>query len=481
MRPILLLLIVAATACRSPSAPPLPPLEIATTSLPSAMRGAEYLEPIYAAGGDGAYFWDIVDGELPVGLALIVDDLAVDHAIISGIPEVVQTATFTVRLRSGDNQEVTRQFTISVVPEGVPVSFQTSALPPALVGAPYDVRLRATGGDATYVWTLVGGTLPAGLALTPAGRIQGTPTTVQTTSLTLQVQSAGHVAQAQFELRVVPHNTQAFRLTIFEVTSVSPALQPHIAQSVARLEAAITGNLEAGMIPSEFFQPGDCAGFGVLANGTSVDDVLIMLSIVSIDGPGGVLGRAGPCGVRQANSLPFAGIVALDADDLLPLVGTETLTDIITHEIAHVLGFGTLWQPLGLVQGIGGADPRYIGARGVAEYAALGGTGGVPLETQGGEGTRDGHWRKTVFNIELMTGFAEPVGIAQPLSRVSIAQWEDMGFVVNMAAAQPFTLSGPAVHADAHAHGIAGFDEIYRGPVRVLHDDGRSTLLRMER
>lgn len=44
-------------------------------------------------------------------------------------------------------------------------------------GAAYSARLVVRGGRAPYRWRRAGGTLPAGLHLTPSGRLTGTPTT----------------------------------------------------------------------------------------------------------------------------------------------------------------------------------------------------------------------------------------------------------------------------------------------------------------
>jgi hypothetical protein len=465
--------------CSSPTTSARVALEIETSALPGGAVGEPYAEAVRATGGDGAYTWDIVSGALPEGLTLSVDDLAADNALITGTPVEAGTASFTVRVRSGDGQTATRQFVLPVAGVG-PLAILTQFLPPALAGGPYSVQLRAEGGGAAQSWQLVGGTLPAGLTLTQAGRLEGTPTSPGTTTITVQVSSGATAVQATFELRVVAEDTAAYRIRVVAVEEIPAGVQAHLDVALQRWEAAIIGNLQPVAIPTSFFGPNGCGGFGQNINGTAVDDILIIIHITPIDGPGGVLGRAGPCGVRQNNTLPFAGIVTLDLDDLMPVVGTETLTDIITHEIAHVLGFGSLWEAMGLISGAGGPDPRYTGALGSAEYQALGGTGFVPLETLGGEGTRDGHWRKSVFGIELMTGFAEPIGVAQPISRVTIAQWQDMGYTVNMGAAAAFTLSSATSQVAglrAAGHGPLGHDEIYDGPVYVLHRDGRASVL----
>ena len=76
------------------------------------------------------------------------------------------------------------------------------------------------------------------------------------------------------------------------------------------------------------------------------------------------------------------------------------------------------------------------------EYRTLrGGTGrrrAVPVENTGGPGTADGHWRETVFRNELMSGFIGDPG--NPLSRMTAASLGDLGYQVDIDAAEPYTL-----------------------------------------
>jgi len=70
--------------------------------------------------------------------------------------------------------------------------------------------LSATGGTAPLVWTLTGGVLPAGLALSSSGTISGTPTaTARSTPLTFTVTDSYAPAQKKsvtLELSVSPAN-----------------------------------------------------------------------------------------------------------------------------------------------------------------------------------------------------------------------------------------------------------------------------------
>jgi hypothetical protein len=171
-----------------------------------------------------------------------------------------------------------------------------------------------------------------------------------------------------------------------------------------------------------------------------VDDLLIDASVVFIDGPGGVLGQAGPDWIRSSSGLPFHGEMEFDSADVSQMFGNGTLYNVILHEMGHILGIGTLWDHHDLLNGF-----QYIGAYAVAEYRIISGNSSasfVPVENSGGPGTAGGHWEEDIFNAELMTGFVEAAGVAMPLSRITVASLMDLGYTVNMAAADPFTLPG---------------------------------------
>jgi len=112
---------------------------------------------------------------------------------------------------------------------------------------------------------------------------------------------------------------------------------------------------------------------------------------------------------------------------------------VIMHEMGHVIGFGTIWGNLGLLRGTA-SDPRFTGPRATAEYNAIFQTSesGVPVENTGGPGTRYSHWRESVFDNELMTGWIDR-GRPNLLSRVTIASLADLGYQVNMDAAEPYS------------------------------------------
>lgn len=73
-------------------------------------------------------------------------------------------------------------------PGNSPVSIITTGFDNGNVGTPYYQDIDGAGGYPPYIWTIVGGSLPTGLVLDSSGFISGTPTTVGTSTFTLQIE-----------------------------------------------------------------------------------------------------------------------------------------------------------------------------------------------------------------------------------------------------------------------------------------------------
>lgn len=183
----------------------------------------------------------------------------------------------------------------------------------------------------------------------------------------------------------------------------------------------------------------------VIVDGEVVDDLLILAAGEDIDGPGSILGQAGPTHLRPAGAgafafIPAKGVMSFDSADLDAMEQEGTLGDVITHEMGHVIGVGTIWRQKGLLNGLGTPNPTFTGARASEEYGRLRGSGPtpVPVENTGGPGTAFSHWRETVFRNELMSGFIDNPG--NPISRMTVGSLADCGYVVDMNAAEPYSL-----------------------------------------
>jgi subtilisin-like proprotein convertase family protein len=179
-----------------------------------------------------------------------------------------------------------------------------------------------------------------------------------------------------------------------------------------------------------------------LSDGRVVDDVLIHAKGSFIDGRGKILGQAGPRRIRPGSFLPYTGEMSFDSADLAGMEDNGSLLEVIIHEMGHVLGIGTIWKRKGLIKNSGSMNPLFIGQNAMREYQTLINADEptpVPIANTGGEGTREGHWREAVFGNELMTGF-HGQGVVNPISRLTIASLEDLGYEVNYDAADDFEI-----------------------------------------
>jgi hypothetical protein len=181
------------------------------------------------------------------------------------------------------------------------------------------------------------------------------------------------------------------------------------------------------------------------------------------------------------------------------------------------MGFGTIWADRGLLQNpayrsvtdttyelTGSTNPRFTGPAAIASCLSAGGTAnhcttsvGVAVEQCGLDGTADGHWREMfadctgtdrrpvggtpAFDTELMTGYAETTP-NMPWSAMTIASLQDLGYTVNMLAADAYTvpnlltmarmsLQAPSSLADPHSEDV-------RRPRFTISNDGRIQAIR---
>ncbi len=182
------------------------------------------------------------------------------------------------------------------------------------------------------------------------------------------------------------------------------------------------------------------------------------------DAPGGLLGFAGPTATAQtftAIGNPFdnrfrqttvvtAGEMSFDLADAGNL---PQFAATIRHEMAHVLGIGTLWEQNGIINITNNDENGLLQRRnGLLQYVGRHGLRGfrdqsghtranyVPTENFGGPGTAFGHWAGGTSpnwffapangsRVELMTGFA--TGSPSFVSEATWGSLADVGWSVD--------------------------------------------------
>ena len=120
-----------------------------------------------------------------------------------------------------------------------PVAVTTTSLPNAAQLAAYNQSCTATGGNAPYTWSLVSGTLPAGLSLSPSGQISGTPTSVGTSNFTIQVADSSIPAQTA---------TQGLSITVKPSQTPSQTNNTELNGSYAFTFNGLTGNNSGSVV-----------------------------------------------------------------------------------------------------------------------------------------------------------------------------------------------------------------------------------------
>ena len=274
-----------------------------------------------------------------------------------------------------------------------------------------------------------------------------------TATLTVSDSTPGHTVVTDHTFVVGTDPVEPFDLELRGVASLEPEVADAFTAAAQRWEQVIVRGTAPFTLP-----PGQTCLDPSGTVPSVIDDVVIDVAVELIDGPGNVLGSAGPTCMASGSDLAVTGEMRFDSADVASLLADDAFDDVVLHEMGHVLGIGTLWNtvPYGgtrnLTAGVGTSSTRYTGPRAVAEFAGLTGvsnTSSVPVEATGGPGTQDAHWRESIFGDELMTGWID-VGNT-PLSRMTVASLADLGLQVDLDAADAYLLPSarPAARAAA--------------------------------
>ena len=275
-------------------------------------------------------------------------------------------------------------------------------------------------------------------------------------------------------------NETAYEIDMIVSGGFSDAHVQVLERAARRWQGIVTRDVPAVQLPDTAISCfGDRRQYAL-----NVDDLLIYVSAVEIDGVHNVVARAGPCLVRSESYLPLIGSIDFDVSDLSAL--GDGFFSVALHEMGHVLGIGVLWDWFGHLQNPSlpnneGADTHFDGPRAVAAFDGVGGSGytgaKVPVENSIGEGSNDAHWRYAVFGSELMNPYFL-LDRPTPLSAVTVQSLADMGYSVDPRQADFYRLPGVADAAEEGAghpedHVVELHNDVRKGPIVVMGQGGR--------
>ena len=283
-------------------------------------------------------------------------------------------------------------------------------------------------------------------------------------SLSLQLSAA---------VKATTPGTNSFDIDVVYIGSIDAAHRAIVEEAVEKWEEIITASLPNVDFTNDVRAAGTCMS-GAPALNDVVDDLRLYVKVQNRDGVGGNLASAGACLLRGRSLMPIVGTVNIDAADMARL-SAERAKGLMIHEIAHALGFsGRFWGPASLLRqrsllengedAYTPSDTHFAGPLARAAFDAAGGSSyaqnKVPVEnSRGGAGSQDSHWRESVMDNELMTGFLDAGD--NPLSAISIQAMADLGYQVDVSQADPYRLpgsGGDGLRSDSARQGISDSD-----------------------
>lgn len=239
-----------------------------------------------------------------------------------------------------------------------------------------------------------------------------------------------------------PHT---FQLDIVPVGLAATWMHPRIDRAAVRWREVLRDT----DLPDVYVGAGQTIRCGGLAHQTQsdvLDDLLVLVSVRDIDGPGGMVAASTVCILRNVSFLPLVAAIILDRMDMDNLSDTD-VEDVVLHELGHTLGLGTIWHHTGLLALSSlfspGADTHFLGEHAIEAFDSAGGTSytsaKVPVENSMGYGSSDTHWRESVLGLELMTP-VQQAGERDPLSAITIESLADLGYTVDATLADDYEL-----------------------------------------
>jgi len=257
-----------------------PTITLSPSILPAPAVGNAYSQTITASEASPTTFtYNVTSGLLPAGLSLDVNS-----GVMSGTPKAAGSFNFTITATDSGGFTGNQTYTVTVGAGTVGLSPGAGALPGATAETPYTQTFTANGGTSPYTYSLTAGALPAGLALSSAGVLSGTPTVGGTFNFTVRATDSSTGTGAPFSTSL------SYSLTVTAPTiTVTPATLPAGTGGIAYSQAlsasggngGYTYSLTAGALP-----PGIALSSTGSVSGTPTTDGTYNFTVTATDGFG---------------------------------------------------------------------------------------------------------------------------------------------------------------------------------------------------
>jgi type VI secretion system secreted protein VgrG len=268
-----------------------PLITVNPATLPTGVPpNVPYNVTISATGGTAPYTFAVPPSSLPPGLTLTSSGSS--SALLSGTPTTTGTSIFTIIATDANGCTGFRAYTITINP-CPPLTILPATLPNAGVGSLYSQTIVGSGGTAPYTFIMFSSTLPAGLTLTSAGVLAGTPTTTGTTTFTIRGTDANGCF-AELSYTILVNLLPCPPITVSPATLPSPALGIPYSQTISA--SGGTGSyiytVTAGSLPPGLGLSPLTSTPTVVLSGTPTTSGNFSFTITATDGNGcvGVLG-----------------------------------------------------------------------------------------------------------------------------------------------------------------------------------------------
>jgi large repetitive protein len=147
-------------------------ITIDQATLPNVVINTSYNETLTNTGSYGTSSYAVTAGSLPAGITMN------SSGNITGTPTATGTSTFDVTVTDANGCTGVQTLSITVVCQ--PIAIDQASVPAGTAGVAYSETLTQTGGAGTGSYAVTTGSLPAGITLSTAGVLGGTPTVTGT-------------------------------------------------------------------------------------------------------------------------------------------------------------------------------------------------------------------------------------------------------------------------------------------------------------